>query len=157
MAKKSNSKLKANITSPLLYIALGLLFIIFKAETLNWVITLAGAFFILSSIVDFIRGMNFSAAVNLFIGVVILVLGNTILDIVLIVLGLLIALKGLLELLVVMKMKKKKRNVLLVIFPVLTMVLGIALAFGNLLGNLIMILGVLLVIDGVLGLLGAKK
>ena len=157
MAKKSKSKSKANITSPLLCIALGLLFVIFKAETINWIIMLAGAFFILSGIVDFIRGMNFSGAVNLFIGIVILLLGNKILDIFLIVLGILIAIKGLFELLVILRAKKKKKNILLIIFPALTMVLGIALAFGNLLGNLIMVLGVLLVIDGILGLLGAKR
>lgn len=158
MAKKSKSKSRMNITSPLLCIALGLLFVIFKAETINWVIMLAGAFFVLTSIVDFLRGMNFSGAINLFIGIVIFVLGNTILDIFLIVLGVLIALKGLFELLVVLRARKrKKKNILLVIFPALTIVLGIALAFGNLLGNLIMILGVLLVIDGVLGLLGANR
>ena len=43
------------------------------------------------------------------------------------------------------------------LFPILTIVLGLALAFGNGLDIIIIVVGVLLVIDGVLGLLASLK
>ena len=54
-------------------------------------------------------------------------------------------------------LKAKKRNAFAVVFAAFTIAIGVALALGNLLGNLIWIIGLLLVIDGALGLLGAKK
>ena len=54
-------------------------------------------------------------------------------------------------------LKKKKINALDVVFPVLTVVVGLMLAFGNGLDVMIIIVGVLLTIDGVIGLAGALK
>ena len=151
MAKKLNF----NISSPLLYVILGALLVIFKMEMLNWAITLAGIFFTVIGIVDFIKGNTKTGILNAAIGIIILVVGWTILDIVLLVLGILIAAKGVMDLATVLKLKK--RSVLRVVFAALTIALGVALAFGDLLGDLIAIVGVLLIIDGALGLLGAKK
>lgn len=151
MAKKS----KMNVSSPILYIVLGALLVIFKAQMLNWAMTIAGIFFALTGIIDLTKGRSTTGAINLVIGILILILGNTILNVVLIVLGILIAVKGLVDLLEVLK--RKKRNALHVVFPVISIIVGIALAFGNLLGDLIVIIGALLIIDGALGLLGAKK
>ena len=75
--------------------------------------------------------------------------------IVLIVLGVLIAVKGLFALIDVFK--KSRKNALEIVFPILTIVLGVMLAFGNGLGVMIAIAGVLLAIDGVLGLIGSLK
>lgn len=151
MAKKQS----LNVSSPLLYIILGVLLVIFKAQMLSVAMTIAGIFFAVIGIVDLTKGRTSSGAINLIIGILILVLGNTILNIVLIVLGILIAVKGLVDLLEVLK--RKKRNALQVVFPIISIAVGVALAFGNLLGDLILIIGVLLIIDGVLGLLGAKR
>ena len=151
MAKKS----KMNVSSPILYIILGALLVIFKAQMLNWAMTIAGIFFAVTGIIDLVKGRTSTGAINLVIGILILILGNTILNVVLIVLGILIAVKGVVDLLEVLK--RKKSNALQVVFPVISIVVGIALAFGNLLGDLIVIIGVLLIIDGVLGLIGAKK
>ena len=150
-----SKKQRVNVSSPILYIILGALLVIFKAQMLNWAMTIAGIFFVASGILDLVKGRSGSGAVNLIIGILILVLGNTLLGVVLIVLGVLIAVKGLVDLLEVFK--RKKRNALLVVFPIISIVAGVSLAFGNLLGDLIAIIGVLLIIDGALGLLGAKK
>ena len=149
-----SKKLKNNLSSPILYIILGALLIIFKAQMLNWAMTIAGVFFAVMGIVDLTKGRK-SGALNLVIGILILVLGNTILDVVLVVLGILIAVKGLVDLLEILK--NKKRNAIQVVFAAISIAVGVALAFGNLLGDLIVIIGVLLVIDGALGLLGAKR
>ena len=55
MAKKSNSEL----FSSLLYIIIGVLLIVFRSQTLGWAMTIVGALFVLSGILDLIR-MNWA-------------------------------------------------------------------------------------------------
>lgn len=151
MAKKQN----INLTSPLLYILLGVLLVIFKTQMLNWAMTFAGLFFALTGLIDLIKGRSASGVINIAIGVIILVVGWTLVNIVLLVLGIFIAAKGVMNLVEILK--RPKKNALSVVFAALTIAIGVALAFGDLLGDLIVIIGVLLIIDGVLGLFGAKK
>ena len=150
MAKKT-----INISSPILYLILGILLMIFKMQMLSWAMTLAGIAFVVMGVLDIINKRTKSGIFNIALGVIILVVGWTILNVVLLVLGVLIAAKGVMDLVEVLK--RKKRNALKVILAALTIALGVALALGDLLGNLIWIVGLFLVIDGALGLLGAKK
>lgn len=151
MAKKSNSEL----FSSLLYIIIGVLLIIFRSQTLGWAMTVAGVFFIVSGVLDLIKQNWAGGAVSLIIGIAILVLGWAAAQIVLLVLGVLIAIKGVVALIEVFKQANK--NALQIVFPILTVVVGIMLAFGNGLDVIIVITGVLLAIDGVLGLIGSVK
>ena len=151
MAKKTTSEL----FSSLLYIVIGVLLAVFPGKSLQIGITVAGVFFILSGALDLIKQNWFGGAISLIIGIAILVLGWTVIDIVLLVLGILIAIKGVIALIGVLK--KKRPNVLEVIFPILSVVLGIMLAFGNALGTMVIIVGILLALDGVLGLIGALR
>jgi len=151
MAKKSNNEL----ISALLYIILGVLLIIFKGATLGWAMTIAGIVFIVSGVLDVVRKNMTSGAVSLIIGIAILVLGWLATQIVLLVLGVLIAVKGVLAL--VDAFKRSKKNALDILFPVLTVVVGLAIAFGNGVNIILVVCGVLLAIDGVLGLLAALK
>lgn len=151
MAKKPN----VNLASPLLYIVLGALLVIFKTQMLNWAMTFAGLFFILVGLFDLVKRRSSSGVINIAIGVIILVVGWTLVNIVLLVLGVFIAAKGVMSLVEILK--RPKKNALSIVFAALTIAIGVALAFGDLLGNLIVIIGVLLIIDGVLGLVGAKK
>ncbi len=151
MAKKKSG---LNISTPILYILLGALLAIFPSEMLEWAMTLAGIFFIISGIVDILKNNTLGGAVNLVIGIVVLVLGWTITNIVLFVLGILIAVKGLTDLIGVLK--RKKKSVIGIIFAVITMIVGLALAFGNGLNYVIIAVGVILIIDGVIGLFGKK-
>ena len=151
MAKKSNNEL----ISALLYIILGVLLIIFKGATLGWAMTIAGIVFIISGVLDVVRKNMTSGAVSLIIGIAILVLGWLATQIVLLVLGVLIAIKGVLAL--VDAFKRSKKNALTILFPILTIVVGLAIAFGNGVDIILVVCGVLLAIDGVLGLLAALK
>ena len=151
MATKKNSEL----FSALLYIIIGVLLIIFKSQTLGWAMTIAGAFFIISGVLDLIKQNWAGGAVSLIIGIAILVLGWVATAIVLLVLGILIAIKGAIAL--ISAFKKKNANALDIVFPILTIVVGLVLAFGNGLDILIIITGALLAIDGVLGLIGSFK
>ena len=151
MAKKSNSEL----FSSLLYILIGVLLIVFRSQTLGWAMTIAGVIFIVSGILDLIKKNWTGGAVSLIIGIAILVLGWIATQIVLLVLGILIAIKGIVALIDVLKQSKK--NALQILFPILSVVLGIMLAFGNGLDIMIIVVGALLLIDGVLGLIGSLK
>ena len=153
MAKKKS----VSISSPILYIVLGALLAIFRSSMLNWAMTLAGLFFIVMGIVDLTKKKTLGGIINIVIGVAILVLGWVITSIVLLVLGILIAIKGVMELVEVLKLKKKKRTLFKLIFPIITIIVGLALAFGNALDYVILAVGVILIVDGVLGLVGAKK
>ena len=151
MTKKSNSELFSSI----LYIIIGILLVIFRSETLNWAMTIAGIVFLISGILDLVKKNWAGGAVSLIIGLAILILGWAATQIVLLVLGILIAVKGIVALINVLK--KGAGNALEVIYPILSVVVGLMLAFGNGLDVMIIIVGVLLAVDGVIGLVGSMK
>lgn len=151
MAKKS----RKGLSTPLLYIVLGALLVIFRAQTLDWAMTLAAIVFIVSGIVDIAKKRTSSGLVSLLIGIVVLILGWTIAGVVLLVLGVLIAVKGLVEL--INELKRSRVTVVGILYPALTMLVGLALAFGNGLNYMIVGVGVLLIVDGVLGIVGSRK
>lgn len=151
MAKKSNNEL----FSALLYILVGVVLVIFRAQTLGWAMTIAGAFFIVSGILDVMKKNFAGGAVSLVIGLVILVLGWTAIQIVLLVFGILITIKGAIALYGALQIKRKRA--LDILFPILTIVTGLLLAFGNGLDLMIVAVGILMIVDGVVGLVGARK
>lgn len=152
MAKKSKSS--SNFASALLYIVLGVLLVVFRSQTLDWAMTIAGVFFILSGVIDLLRKNGGSGVVSIIIGIAVLVLGWTVTQIVLLVLGILIAVKGVLALLAAIA---NKWTLFGILFPILTIAVGLVLAFGNGLDQILVVAGVLLVVDGVLGLFGSGK
>ena len=151
MAKKKTSEL----FSSLLYIIVGVLLMVYKSETINWIMTIAGVLFIISGVFDVIKKNYAGGAVSLIIGIAIIVLGNVLKNIVLLVLGIMLAIKGLVAFF--SAFKKKKVNALDLLFPILTIVLGLMLAFGNGIGWMIFAVGILLTVDGVLGLINSLK
>ncbi len=147
-------KKNSNLTSALLYIILGVLLVVFRSQTLGWAMTIAGIIFVVSGIVDITKQHWTGGAASLIIGIAILVLGWTAAQIVLLVLGVLIAVKGVIALIGTLK---NVRNALDLLFPVLNIVVGLMLAFGNALDIMIVVVGVLLIVDGVIGLTASMK
>jgi hypothetical protein len=151
MAKKKNSEL----ISSLLYIIIGVLLMIFRSQTLGWAMTIAGVFFVVCGVLELVRQNWVGGAVSLIIGIAILVLGWLAAQIVLLVLGILIAVKGVVALINVLK--KKRPNALELVFPILSIVVGVMLAFGNGLDIMILIVGILLTVDGIIGLVASLR
>lgn len=151
MAKKSNSEL----FSSLLYIIIGALLVIFRSQTLGWAMTVAGVIFLISGVLDIVKKNFAGGTVSLIIGAVILILGWTVAQIVLLVLGIMIAIKGMVAL--YDALNKKRKNLLEILYPILSIVTGLMLAFGNGLDIIIITVGILLVADGVIGLIGSLK
>lgn len=147
MANRKTSNLLASI----LYIALGILLVIFKAETIGWAMTIAGIIFVISGIVEIIKKEWAGGAVSLIIGIVIFVLGNLLAGIVLLVLGILIAVKGVVSFFE--ELKKSKKSVIGITFAILTVIVGLVLAFGNGLALILTICGIVFIVDGAIGLI----
>ena len=151
----SKIKKHSELVSSLLYILIGALLVIFQDRTIGWAMTVMGALFIVFGILDLVRSNWGGGAVSLIIGIAILVLGWVVTEIVLLVLGVLIALKGVVALIDALRASKK--DIVDIVFSILTIVIGLMLAVGNGLNVLIIIAGVMLMFNGVLGLLGAAK
>lgn len=151
MAKKANS----NLVTAILYILVGALLIIFKGGMIDIAMTIAGAFFVISGILDIVKKNYTSGGISLAIGLAIIILGWVAAAIVLLVLGILIAVKGVAALVEVLKGKNPKA--LQLVFPIATIVVGLGIAFGNGVDIILVICGVLLAVDGVLGLLSELK
>lgn len=116
--------------------------------------TIAGIIFVVSGALELVKKHYHGGAVSLIIGIAILVLGWVLPIIVLAVLGVMIALKGIVALLDALK---GKPNALDIVYPALTIALGVLIALGETVDVLIIIAGALLVIDGALGLLAEFK
>jgi uncharacterized membrane protein HdeD (DUF308 family) len=151
MAKKQNNELISSI----LYIVIGVLLAILQDGAIGIAMTVVGVLFIISGVLDLIKKNWAGGAISAIIGIAIIILGNTLVEIVLIVLGILVAIKGVVALINVLK--KDNKNALEIVFPILSVLLGIGLAFGNAASWIILIAGILLAIDGVIGLIGALK
>ncbi len=148
-------KKNSNLISSLLYLVIGILLVAFPGDALNWAMTIGGANFVISGVIDLLRKNYAGGAVSLIIGLVILLGGWLFIDIVLLVLGILIAVKGVVALLEALRPKKK--SLLAILFAILTVLVGLFIAFGQALSTLLMIGGILMIIDGVLGLIGSLK
>ncbi len=151
MAKQKKS---SYLFSALLYITLGVLLIVFRSQTLDWAMTIAGILCIVSGVLEVFRKNFASGALSLIIGIAILVLGWTATQIVLLVLGIMLAVKGVVALFDTLR---GRRSLITIIFPLLNIVVGLMIAFGNGLDTLLVICGALLIIDGVLGIFASFK
>ena len=90
----ATKKMSNNFFMAILYVVVGALLCIFKAEVLSWVMTAAGVLFIVAGVLDVFKYKNTKGGiVNIAIGVVILVAGWLVLELALIIFGVLILLK----------------------------------------------------------------
>lgn len=154
MPKKIDFK-NSELLSSIILILVGLLLAIFRDSVLQWAMTAAGVVFVVFGIIDVVRKNWVNGAASIIIGAAIIVLGWTLVSIVLIVLGVLLAIKSIISLYEMVKFKNK--NVMELIYAICGIILGVLLAFGNLLSVLILIAGILLIVDGIVGLVGELK
>ena len=155
MAKKTNSKSNSELFASMLYVIIGVLLIVFRSQTLGWAMTISGIVFIISGLLDLFKKNWTGGAVSLIIGLAVIILGWTATQIVLLVLGILISIKGIVALIDALRANNK--SILGILFPILSIVTGLMLAFGNGLDIMIVVVGILLAIDGVVGLINAMK
>ena len=137
----------------LLYIILGVLFIVFKSGMLNWLMTIAGIVFIALGIYDIIKKNLNQGIIEAVIGVVIIVGGWLFVELVLIVFGAMLIIKGVMDLIAAFRTKSK--NVSRIICSIITLVVGILLILAKwvALDWFFIVLGAVFIIDGLFALL----
>ncbi|MBQ3041296.1 MAG: DUF308 domain-containing protein [Clostridia bacterium] len=141
--------------SSILYIVVGVLLAIFQSETLKWVMIAVGVLFIVTGVLELVKKNWAGGAISLVIGIALVALCWAVLWLALIILGVLIAVKGVIALIDVIK--RGMKNALELVFPILAIIVGIGIAFGPLANIIILIAGILLAINGIIGLVGALK
>ncbi len=149
------TKKNSTLFTSILYIVLGIILAVFPENSMSIAMTVAGIVFVVSGILEIIKNNVSGGIVSLIIGVAILALGWLLVDIVLLVLGILIIVKGVIALINVLK--NDKPAVLDIIFATLTIVVGAVLALGKGIHWLVVIIGVILIVDGILGLVAELK
>ncbi len=151
MAKKKSN----NLLNAVLYILVGILLCVFKASVLNWAMTAVGAILIVYGILRCLRDEIMGGVITAAVGVVIIWGGWSFVDLVLLILGVVLAVKGILDLVTYSRYK----NSMAVLASILTVIVGVALAINKwaLLDWLFIVLGVVLIVDGLLMALGKNK
>ena len=157
--KKTNSQWKLqltmnNILTCLFYAVIGLLLVIMKGGSLNILMTIVGVLFIGIGVIDAIQNKDLvKGIVEMGLGLAIIVFGWLIADVVLLVFGVLLIVKGVMELL-----NTYKRGLAAVLSPLATIVIGILLVVAKwaLMDVMCIIAGVIFLINAALALFGKK-
>ena len=154
MSDKIDFKSK-NFLNALLYILTGLLLCIFRAQVLNVLLTVIGALFIAYGVIFLLRDEWTGGAVSLVIGIVLILGGWLFVEIVLIIFGILLTLKGVSDLVTAIRF----RMPLAIIFACLTLAIGILLvvSYWAMLDWFFILLGVIFIVNGILALLQPKQ
>ena len=147
-------KLNYELISSLLYILIGVLFIVFRDQALSFAMTVAGVLFLIFGVFDLLKNNWTGGAVSLIIGLSIIIFGWVLTEIVILVFGILIALKGTVAL--IDELRRSKKNIVDIVFAALTIVIGLLLAFGELLSIMIAIAGVMLMFSGIVKLINSS-
>ena len=151
----ATKKLSNDFIMAILYVVIGALLCIFRAEVLSWIMTAAGVLFVVAGVIDIVKYKNKTGGIiNIAIGVVILVAGWLLLELALIIFGVLIVINGVKELLEV----KKSKNIMPYVAPIVTIVVGALLVVAQwiVFDWFFIAIGVIFIVNGVLALLGKK-
>ncbi|MBQ9114553.1 MAG: DUF308 domain-containing protein [Clostridia bacterium] len=152
MAKKSlNNQALINAIA---LIVMGILFCIFRAGMINVLLTIVGVVLIALGIYDIVKKLYVNAAIEIILGIAVIVCGWTILDIALLVLGIGLTLYAIYQIIMVAK-NFKKAGWLALIKPIITLIVGIFLIVAKwlLVDWIFIVIGVMLIINGVMSLI----
>ncbi len=153
---KSSSKVTNNMVYALLYVIVGILFIVFKSGMLNWLMTIIGVVFIALGVYDIIKKKITNGIIEAAIGVVVIVGGWVFVEIVLIVFGALLIVKGATDLI---SLFKGSKNVVSIIVAILTIALGVLLIVSKwvALDWMFIVIGIVFIVEGAFSLFPELK
>lgn len=151
--KKNNAKLNTLLTAGL-YAVIGILLIILKGGSLNILMTIVGALFIVMGVIDVFKGGDIlEGFIKIVIGGAIIAFGWALTEFVLLIFGILLIIKGVLDLL-----KLRGKGLKAMLPAIATTVIGILLVISKwaLLDIICIIAGIVFIVNAVLILLGKK-
>ena len=156
MAKsKAKAKLKlttSNILTCAVYAIIGVLLCIFKGGSLNILMTVVGALFVVLGLVDLIKNKQVGKGlIEALIGAAIIVCGWLVVDLVLLILGVVLIVKGIMEI-----VKNRKAGFVANLSSIMLLVIGVLLVISKwaLLDVMCIIAGVIFIVNAVLALFG---
>lgn len=148
MAKaKSSNKLNALLTA-LIFILIGVLFVIYKGTILNWIMTALGIVLIVLGAIDLSKRRTVNGVVELVLGILLIVAGWAFVAVAMICMGAILIIKGVSDLL----LSSKVKSVFGIIFSLLTIAIGVCLivSYWVAIDWLFIAIGVVLIVDGVI-------
>lgn len=150
-------KVSSKISSAIISIAVGLMFIILKDDIIGIALTLVGIGAIIMAVVDFVNRQTQNGVIKAIIGVTVLVLGWVFVDIaVYIIAGALIVL-GISQIIAAVRLSvfgNSLQKVFMFIKPITTLAAGLCLFFnkGGTMDWIFILSGVLILVEGLLSL-----
>lgn len=127
---KNKLKISLNkILFPIVMLLSGILMIIFRSNMFNIALYIVGALFIVSGIITLVKKEFIPGVINLVIGIVIILLGSILLNIAILTIGILLLVVGVVNL--VNLIINKKNEILSYVAPIIMLLIGGLLVFGN--------------------------
>ncbi len=144
-----------NLFNSILYIGIGLLIAIFGMKLLDIAMTVVGVVLIVIGVLKVLKKNYIEGAIMAAIGILVIVGAWFFIEVIMIVFGVALIIKGVMDLIKSIQTK----NTWALVSAIITAVVGILLAVNGagVLNWLFIIIGAILIIDGVLLLLGLKK
>lgn len=150
--KKSDKFLNGLFT-----VALGILFIILKEESISIGMTIMGASLIISSVLDMIKKQRNQSIIKLVVGAVIIVFGWTLVSSALYIMAAVLLVSSVVQ--IVAFVKEKKGFDLTYLQPVASLVVAICLLFnqGGTISWVFVVSGICLIVEGVIAFLDSLE
>lgn len=150
-------KLSTKLSSAIISIAVGVLFMILKDDIIGITMTLIGIGAIIMAVIDFVNKQTQAGIIKTIIGVVILVLGWVFVDIALYLIAGVLIILGISQIISAIKLSKlcnAVQKVFMFVKPVATLAAGLCLFFnkGGTMDWIFFLVGVLILIEGMLSL-----
>ncbi|MBQ7652786.1 MAG: DUF308 domain-containing protein [Clostridia bacterium] len=156
MAKSKSSLSKNNLLTALLYVLVGVMFIVFRGSMLKWGLTIIGALAIVYGIFLIASKQVVAGIIYMLVGIAIIVGAWLYFGYVILIIGALLIVRGVIDL--IQGTTKKKANAINILIAILTIIVGILLIVSKwvVLDWFFIIVGAVLIVDGVLALFGKK-
>lgn len=156
-------KKTSQLISALMTLAIGILFVILKAQVVGICITVLGVALIVTAVLDLIKKSIVSGIVKALLAAAVLIIGWLLLDLALVILGIVLLVYGVLEIFKTIVAAVKDKNigalgiVLGLIEPIICVVASVFLITntGSAIAWTVIVAGILLIIDGALGVIRA--
>ena len=156
-------KTSSYLISAAVKLALGILFVILKAEVVGICITLLGVALIVMAVLDLVHGATAPGVVKILLAVSVLLIGWLLLKVALVVLGVVLLVYSVLDIVKILVETVKNKNigvlalVLGLIEPALSLVASVFLITSNgaAIEWAVIIAGIVLIINGALGIVRA--
>lgn len=130
MAKKIKIEFKLNeILFPIVMLLAGLCLIFFSSNLLNIALFVIGGMFVIAGIATLIKKEYIAALINFTVGIVIILLGALIIQFAVLIIGVLLFVSGTLSL--IKQIVEKKNDLLCYVSPIIMILVGVLLVFGN--------------------------